>query len=114
MGASVTINGKTYTGKNSVSFNNGNVIIDGKIIGPDSDFVSKGDTDVIRIEVSGDLLNLSTDKDVTMIGNITGDVSAYVVKCDNIGGDVSADSVLCEEVKGDVNADCVRYFHPRR
>lgn len=93
----VTINGKTYSSDGNISVVNGNVVIDGSTV----------DTakNVLRIEVTGTLNNLTTDLSVNC-DDVQGSVEAGgSVNCDNVGGDVSAGgSVNCDTVRGSVNA----------
>lgn len=98
---SVTINGKTYTGRASVNIVNGKVIIDGKVIEQES--VPK-----IEIVVHGDLQELKADNCETIIVNgSAGSVSTMAgdVRCKDVNGDVSTMSgdVHCGDVKGDVS-----------
>lgn len=105
--ASIIINGVTYSG-NSVSVNNGNVIIDGKGV----NVVSKN----INISVNGDIKNLDVDScnmlkvggNVDWLNTVSGDVEVKGdiknnvktvsgdVFCMNIGGNVST-------VSGDID-----------
>lgn len=93
----VTINGKTHSSNGNISVVNGTVIIDGKAV----------DTaeNVLRIEVTGTLNNLTTDLSVNC-DDIQGNVEAGgSVNCDNVGGIVQAGgSVNCDNVGGSVQA----------
>lgn len=93
----VTINGKTYSSDGNISVVNGNVILDGVTV----------DTaeQVLKIEVTGTLNNLTTDMSVNC-NNVTGNIEAGgSVNCDNVGGSVAAGgSVNADGIKGNVSA----------
>lgn len=96
----VTINGKTYNGKHSVSVINSRVIIDGvEITDPDLPKT------VLQIDVTGTLGELTTDASVNC-DDVRGSIEAGgSVNCDKVGGDVHAGgSVNCDDVSGSVNA----------
>jgi len=99
--SSITINGKTYTGKNSISIINGEVIIDGM---PQS---GERLTGVVRVEITGDPLSVTTDSPVVVKGDVKGDVKADgPVTCGEVGGNVEADGpVTCGSVRGYVEAN---------
>jgi len=94
----IKINGKTYHG-NSISIQNGEIIIDGK----KQDSIEG--TDPTRIVVEGTLTSLSADGSVNcehIQGNV---VAGGSVNCDDVGGDVRAGgSVNCDRVKGAIFA----------
>lgn len=94
----ITINGKTYHGRN-VSVINGAVIIDGQV----QDGTVNG---VVELRVTGDLCNLLTDASVSLNGSVSGDVKAAgSVNCGNVSGNVRAGgSVCCDAVSGNVSA----------
>lgn len=98
--SSITINGKTYTGK-SVSIINGEITIDG--------VKQSGDKlqGVVRVEVNGGLAGLTTDAPVVVNGDVHGDVHADgPVTCGDVAGSVEADGpVTCGNVGKDVDAD---------
>jgi hypothetical protein len=96
---SVTINGKTYQGKNIV-VNNNVVTIDGKRVDAEPD-----DKQILHVKVEGDLHNLDTDGSASC-GNVTGYVDAGgSVNCGNVGRYVDAGgSVNCGSVGGNIDA----------
>ena len=98
----ICINGKTYVG-NSVSVNNNVVYIDGKKI-EDSTPDVKG---ILRVEITGDLVSVTSDAPVSVSGSVKGDVVADgPVTCGNVFGNVKADGpVNCGNVTGNVKAD---------
>lgn len=111
----IKINGKVYPDGNSVSVINGQVTIDGVLVEGDEPL-----TGVVKIEVDGDLKNLTTDASVNCKSvhgnveaggsvhceNIKGDADAGgSIHCDNVGGDADAGgSVKCHDVQGKVTA----------
>lgn len=102
---SVTINGKTYKGRN-VLVVNGRVIIDGKDASDQPDGTAK----TYNIHIEGSLNELKIEgygADVTVQGDVNGDLlcdgSAAVSGA--VGAKVSAGgSVKCGDVHGSVNA----------
>jgi hypothetical protein len=96
----ITINGRSYSGRN-VSIINGQVIIDGKV---DDGFEST--SRIVEVRVTGDLCSLRTDASVVMHGQISGNLNAGgSVSCDDVGGNISAGgSVNCDNVSGSVTA----------
>ena len=98
--STITINGKTYSGK-SVNIINGEVIIDG--------VKQTGDKlqGVVKVEITGDPASVDCDAPVTVKGNVKGNVIADgPVTCGDVSGDVdAAGPVTCGNVSGDVNAD---------
>ena len=102
MSATVTINGKTYTGKTSVKVINNVVYIDGKPVDGETH------TEPVKIEITGDLLSVKSDGPVSVTGDIHGDVDCGgSLKCGgSIGGSVdSGGSVTCKgNISGDVDA----------
>ncbi len=96
----ININGKTFSG-NSVTINNGKIIIDGVDQTPDSKTVNIEITANIQtlkvdhansISVKGDIGNLSTQSgDVDIEGNVSGSISTMSgdVDCGNVGGNIS-------------------------
>ncbi len=98
---SVTINGKTYTGRASVNIVNGKVIIDGKVVEQEANIPK------IEIVIHGDLEELKADHCETItVNGSAGSVSTMAgdVRCKEVNGDVSTMSgnVHCGDVKGDV------------
>lgn len=92
------INGKTYNG-NSISIQGDRVIIDGNIV----ESVNKG----IKIEiVHGPIDSIYSDKSLTIVGNINGNVAAGgSVSCDTVVGNITTKkSVACDDVEGDIFA----------
>lgn len=71
------------------------------------DTVHKADVgEVLRIEVEGDLANLTSEASVIISGNVSGDVQASgSVHCGNVAGHVKAGGpVHCQNVKGNLTA----------
>lgn len=97
--AKINIDGRFFTGT-TVTIRNGRVSIDGKSV--DGKLTGKVE---IRI-VEGQLQNLETDGDVTVEGDILGNVDAGMsVNAKNIHGDVDAGmSVTCGDVSGNVDS----------
>lgn len=99
---SITINDKTYQG-NTVTVTNGVVYVDGEKVSEDDG----GETaNILRVEITGNVGSVTSDKSVTVHGNVEGNVDARgSVNCDDVGGDVeSGGSVNCDDVKGGVTA----------
>lgn len=99
MSASVTINGKTYSGTSSVIMSNNNVIIDG--------ILQQNDVETpIKIEIIGSLQSLSCDKSVEVEGKgIIHHIEANSVNCGNVSGGVNAKgSISCRDIDGRVQA----------
>jgi hypothetical protein len=93
----ITINGKSYAGRN-VAIINGRVLIDGK---PQDEGLSG----VVEIKVDGDLATLECDAPVTVRGNVGKLSAGGSVQCDNVSGNVNAGgSIHCGDVNGIVNA----------
>lgn len=96
----ITINGKTYSGKNSVVVENGRVIIDGKDATPDEK--------VIHISVQGNISNLEVAacEEVTVTGDVGSikTVSGDVEVAGNVTGSIKTMSgdVRCGDVQGNV------------
>lgn len=99
-GGSVTVNGKTYTGKNVSVMGDGSVVIDGvlqegaPLVGPISVTVN-GDVESLRT-VSG---NVTVNGSSGSIQSTSGDVEvkgAVVGNVQTVSGDVS-----CKKVEGD-------------
>lgn len=99
----VTINGKSYSGKN-VTINNGNILIDGKPVGndvstPDIYITIQGSIDSLQVDscnslkVKGDCGTVkSSAGDITISGNVSGDVNTTSgdVRCGYVSGSVSS------------------------
>lgn len=94
----VVINGKTYKGNNIV-FNNGSVIIDGKV-------QDEIDENKIEISVLCNVDKIYSEESVNIKGNVTGNVEAKTnVNCDDIYGDVNAGvNINCDDIKGNATA----------
>ena len=59
-----------------------------------------------KVELIGGVNNLSSDRSITVKGNVIGDVHAGgSVSCNDVGGSIkTSGSVSCEQVEGNVNA----------
>lgn len=83
-GSTITINGRTYSGKNTISINGNKVIIDGIVQNSDEPLVGP-----INVHIVGDVGNVSTISGDVHCGNarnvstMSGDVT-----CNNINGSV--------------------------
>lgn len=126
--SSVTINGKTYTGK-TIEVNGNDVKIDGKPVdaadpkckeinivvngGCGSIVVGVGDV-TVKGPVDGEI---HTDVGNIECGNVTGDVDNAMgaVKCGDVGGCVSANmgNIECGAVQGDVSASMGNIYKGR-
>lgn len=97
--STISVNGVTYSGGRSVTITNGRVVVDGKDLTPDAKD--------IRIEVSGNVENITADacNSITVNGSV-GEVSTQSgdVKCGDVVGSVSVMSgdVRCGSVGGSV------------
>lgn len=91
----ISINGKTFTG-NNISVVDDKIFVDGKQ-------VEGGLSGVVKIDVSGDLMNLNCTT-ATIHGNVHGDVDATTLNCGDVGGDVDATTVNCKNINGNVDA----------
>lgn len=102
-GGTVTVNGKTYRGKN-VRIQNDVVYVDGKPVGEGASTAAEGG--ILHIEVTGDVGSIESDQSVTVNGNVQGSVNAGgSVNCGSVGGDVDAGgSVSSDSIGGDVDA----------
>lgn len=98
----IYVNGKSYTvSGNNVSFTNGSLIVDGKII-------ESGLSGDVHVKWEGDLASLKCNScDIT--GNVAGDVHTNEIKCGNVGGDIKANDVKCGNVTGSIKANSVKY-----
>jgi DUF4097 and DUF4098 domain-containing protein YvlB len=99
----VTINGKSYSGKN-VTINNGNILIDGKPVGNDAStphvyITLQGNIDSLQVDscnslrVEGDCGTIKSNAgDITISGNVSGDVKTMSgdVRCGNVSGSISS------------------------
>jgi hypothetical protein len=95
--SSITINGKTYSGENSIVVNNDQVIIDGRVVTP------KGP--VINISVVGPVGRLQVDacNQCRVSGNVTGGIKT-------MSGDVTVTGTVTgsvETVSGNVEAGSI-------
>lgn len=110
----ITINGKTWSGRN-IQIRNGRVKIDGKEVSDESGAVT------LKVEVTGDIQSLKTDGDVrcgSVLGyvdaggsvTVSGAVNRGVtaggsISCGDVDGSVAAGgSVQCGKVLGNVDA----------
>ena len=95
----VTINGKTYAGRNVTIINN-KVYVDGQDTTPDSKEIS--------IRVEGDLENLKVDccNKIEISGSVKGGASTTSgdITCGNVSGGIKTTSgdVECNDITGDV------------
>lgn len=99
--ASISINGRTYSG-NSVSVINDRVVVDG--VEQDGEML----THPISVQIIGNCESIETTTgDVTIAGSVSGNVEAMSgdVQCSEIGGDVEtmSGSVTCGDVSGRVS-----------
>jgi hypothetical protein len=114
----ININGETFTGNNiSITSNNGKrtVYIDGKE-------ASSTEEHRIKIEITGDAVNVKAEGDVTIKGVVLGNVNASRdiscdsvgtiadagrdIRCSNIGtsADAGRDVICSGNIRGNVNA----------
>ena len=97
----IIINGVRYDNVSggNISIHNGSLIVDGKHI----DGQLQG---VVRIEVEGSLISLTTDAAVNVKGDVNGNVVAGgSVNCNGVTGSVQAGgSVNCNGIGGSVTA----------
>lgn len=102
MSSNIVINGIRYESQGgSISIHGGVVIIDGVVQGGDKL------SGIVKIELTGDLANLTTDASVTMTGNISGDLEAggSVTIAGDVAGNIEAGgSVKCGNVNKNVSA----------
>lgn len=98
MAGTCIINGTSYNGSN-ICVTNNQVIIDGVVQCGEA----KG---VISIEITGGLMNLTSQSSVTVNGDVAGDVDCGgSLKCKNITGNADAGgSIQCRDVNGNVRA----------
>jgi len=94
----IVINGKHYSGL-SVSIINDSIFIDGKKVDSTKE-------NILEIKVIGDLAKLTTDKSVTVNGNIKGDVEVGgSITCGDVDGNINVGgSITCDDINGSVNA----------
>ncbi len=99
--ANVTINGKSFSGRN-ISIHNDKIIIDGKS-------VEMGDEKIFNINIEGDVENLETvsPKSFTVKGNVNNlsTVSGDVEVGGHVSGSIQTVSgdVRCANVGGSIN-----------
>lgn len=108
------VNGKTYTVPNGGSINvvNGEVRVNGVKVYPDGENPSPNTPAPlpfilsIKVDSDGVLGNITTDRDITVTGDVGGSVSAGGdVNCGKIGTNVSAGGdVECADVGGNLSA----------
>jgi hypothetical protein len=103
MSNKITINGETFEVANgkSISVINGVLKVDGKEI-------VKGLSGEVKVTFNGDLASLACDN-VTVNGNVNGNVACDNIKCGDVSGDVNADNVTCKNVGGNITADSVKH-----
>jgi len=92
----ITIEGRTFESDGPISVIKGRVVVGGKLLTELKDVL-------VRIEVIGDLSSLTTDAEVTVNGNVQGDVDAGggVSVTGNVQGDVKASGgIECGNVGG--------------
>ena len=98
----INVNGRTITVPDGclLSIINGIVLVDGK------PWDGEKLTGIVKIDVTGTLLNLSSDQSVEVHGDVQGDLNAKgSVSCNNVGGSVdSGGSCSCDDVQGNVKA----------
>lgn len=96
----IIINGKTIMTKGKI------LIVTGDTIICDESVVQTGLSKIVEVKFEGDLANLECDCEVTINGDVHGNVRAgNGVTCGNVGGNVDAgNSVDCGNVQGDVDA----------
>lgn len=99
----ITINGKTYAGKNSVVISNGKVIVDG--VDVTSDEKSKVINVVFSSDYAGDL-TLKQCSNIQIKGDVKGNVttSSGDIQCRDVEGSISTSSgnVKVKNVQGSV------------
>lgn len=94
----IKINGVTYSGT-KVSIINGNIIIDGTSI--------KGKVSgVIEIRIEGNPASIETDANVTVKGNVQGNIDAGGnITCTNVqGGADAGGNISCCNIAGSADA----------
>lgn len=94
----ITISGKSYFG-NNISIINGNVSVDGNV-------AYKIASESIKIEITGNLANLTSDAPVSINGNVKGNVEVDgPLNCKDICGDVIVNGPLCcGKISGNVKS----------
>lgn len=95
----ITFNGKTYRG-NNIEIKNDKVIIDGVV-------QDRGLSGIIEIKVNGSLINLKTDSNVTVHGDVLGSVNAgnnVIVNGDILNNVDAGNNVTAESIKGNADA----------
>lgn len=97
----VTINGKTFSSKRSISVSNGKVVIDGVDLTPESKEINitvNGNIDKLEVDacnkvsIVGKVDNVKTmSGDVDIKGDVSGNISTMSgdVDCFNVGGSIS-------------------------
>lgn len=101
-GGSVRVGGRNYVGRN-ITISGGSVVIDGVVHGH-----LEVDNHVIKVEVYGDVEELSTvSGDIVVHGDVSGNVENVSgdVHCKNVGRNVETTSgdVKCHDVQGEVS-----------
>jgi hypothetical protein len=112
----ISINGKTFEGRN-ITVKNNKVIIDGVDVTPDSnskhiDIIVDGNVDKLDIDmcdklmIKGNVNTLAATSVDVQCGDVTGNVHTVSgdIECGNVGGSVTTTSgdVKCENVTGGV------------
>lgn len=99
--STVNVNGRTITvSGNDISIINGKVYSDGILV--EGDLIDNS----VTIKIEGPIANITSDRSLTVIGNVTGDVNSNgSVNCDDIKGNVSANgSINCDDISGNATA----------
>lgn len=113
----IVINGKSYVGQ-SISINNGKIVIDGKIhVNEESKTINiyiEGNVDTLKVDscekvmVNGFVNSLSTMSGDVECGNVNQSVSTQSgdIECENVGGDISTQSgdIKAKNITGSVKS----------
>jgi hypothetical protein len=116
----ISIGGRSFQG-NDLDIVGGRIYVDGKDVTDDANYQG-GD---VKVEITGDVGSVKSDRSVSVRGSIHGDVEAGgsvncsavsgkveaggSVNCNSVGGNVKAGgSVNCGDVQGDVKASMVK------
>ena len=92
------INGTSINVAGNICIQNNKVYVDGKLITESKE--------PVKLIIEGDPVNITTEGDVEVHGNVSGQIHAGCgINCGNVGGNVKAgNSVHCEDVTGNVDA----------
>ena len=92
------INGTSINVSGNICIQNNKVYVDGKLISESNE--------PVKLIIEGDPVNITTEGDVEVHGNVSGGIHAGCgINCGNVGGNVKAgNSVHCEDVTGNVDA----------